>query len=812
MKDNKGKLKDNEIEDDKEKEKSKIDNKEISKSKDKEKKKEKINENRLYELTLDNKEFAIKVEVDKNFLKFNAQEINEVFDYAYKNKFELNQIVKKLNLHKSKYTSFAKLLKFIDTAYLKDKIYLEQKTEDDLFITFEVPIDFEEEKYSLHLKKRKLPDSEVLPMLMEQINRLNNNNAIVKKKFNEIERQINTISRKSSVKQSFGSGNISKEIKIIKKQLNDINGKLFGTKKVNNSYNARNTMDNKLLRASKNKKSIQDFNSNINISKQNFKSNFEGKRNNNLFFYNESNKNKKYNNNYRYEDKNENEKEESSDMYINDNNKIRIRESESNKKRTKQRILQREMNEIKISSKFTNNNEEQKYDDNEIQNLRGTKNIRIKKEQKGMIINFDENNIDNYNSEENNNIGDELDDSYNNNNNIKLHGRRRISISSNSNMDNNIPKKENAPKIIYVNKNPSELEEYKQKTKFEYTSAPVQLKYIKDICRNNTSCGWNDMFEVYISYKDNKEYLASPNNKKFSIDIYSLEENQKEASLKGHNNNIRTIRYFFNKDKNEKEPENDLVQEYLLSADDNKIVIVWDILNNFEIKQLIDTNYEDDIYSCSLFFNKNTQRNYIVTSTYSTSSDITNSATKLYSLATGEYAYYIKESNFDNIYYLLIWYNKKDKQNYLIQFSYKKILINNVEKGKDELYAKLIHEPENEHYCGYIFPKENSELLCTTCYNGFVHIWDLYTKKLVNIIDTKIILCYILPWNERYSIAADFENNSFVIIDLDEKKVYNGPKNEHNMEVKCVKKIRLSKYGESLITAGRDHVIKLWSI
>ena len=179
-------------------------------------------------------------------------------------------------------------------------------------------------------------------------------------------------------------------------------------------------------------------------------------------------------------------------------------------------------------------------------------------------------------------------------------------------------------------------------------------------------------------------------------------------------------------------------------------------------------------------------------------------------MTTGEYAYYIKGSNFDNIYYLLIWYNQKDKQNYLIQFSYKKILINNLEKGKDELYAKLVHEPENEHYSGYIFSKDNSDLLCTTCYNGFIHVWDLYNKKLVNIIDTKIIMCHIVQWNEQYAIAADFENKSFVIINLEEKKVYNEIKAEHTMEVKCVKKIMHSQYGESLITSGRDNEVKVW--
>ena len=95
MSDKEEKLKDNEIEDEKEKEKSNKDKKERSKSKDKERKKEKLNEKRLYEIAMDDKEYSIKVEVDKNFIRFTVNEMNEVFDHVYKNKFELNQIIKK---------------------------------------------------------------------------------------------------------------------------------------------------------------------------------------------------------------------------------------------------------------------------------------------------------------------------------------------------------------------------------------------------------------------------------------------------------------------------------------------------------------------------------------------------------------------------------------------------------------------------------------------------------------------------------------------------------------------------------------------
>ena len=102
--------------------------------------------------------------------------------------------------------------------------------------------------------------------------------------------------------------------------------------------------------------------------------------------------------------------------------------------------------------------------------------------------------------------------------------------------------------------------------------------------------------------------------------------------------------------------------------------------------------------------------------------------------------------------------------------------------------------------------------LYTSCYNGLVHMWDLYNKNIAYIIDTKSILCHIIQWNEKYAISADFENKTFVIIDLDEKNVYKNIKAKHTMEVKCVKKVLLPNFGECLLTAGRDNIIKLWRL
>ena len=101
------------------------------------------------------------------------------------------------------------------------------------------------------------------------------------------------------------------------------------------------------------------------------------------------------------------------------------------------------------------------------------------------------------------------------------------------------------------------------------------------------------MFEIFISYKDNKEYLVSPNTNNYKLDIFNLNNNQIINSLSGHKNHIRTIRYFINnKNKN----------EYLISADDDKIIIIWEITNNYNIKYKINTKYGGSIYSCLLIY------------------------------------------------------------------------------------------------------------------------------------------------------------------------------------------------------------------
>ena len=347
-----------------------------------------------------------------------------------------------------------------------------------------------------------------------------------------------------------------------------------------------------------------------------------------------------------------------------------------------------------------------------------------------------------------------------------------------------------------------EHNEFIRKINYKFEKDPQGLKFRQNINDTNASYGWNDIFEVYISRKDNKEYLVSPNNNNFKLDVISLLENKITVSLQGHNNHIRTIRYFINNINSE---------EYLISADNDIIVIVWEITYNFNLKFKINTNYADNIYSCLLLFDLINENNYIVTSSYAQLDDNEKSATKLYSLENGQLIKYISHTNKNAIYYLLSWYNKNNNKYYIIQFSFRAILISSV--IDDELYCELIQEPEDNHLSGFIYSSDNIDYLCSSSYNGYINLWDLFNKSIYKVINTNdCVLSNIIKWNNQYFIVADYDNKSFKIIDIEKEQIVKDITGQHTDKVPCVKKIYHPLYGESLLTAGQDNTIKLWSL
>lgn len=75
-----------------------------------------------------------------------------------------------------------------------------------------------------------------------------------------------------------------------------------------------------------------------------------------------------------------------------------------------------------------------------------------------------------------------------------------------------------------------EIIEYDNKVNHIFIKNP-NFKYKLTITNENDSFGANDIFEVFICYKDKKEYIISPNIKNHNLDIYALIDNKKVRSL-----------------------------------------------------------------------------------------------------------------------------------------------------------------------------------------------------------------------------------------------------------------------------------------
>ena len=155
--------------------------------------------------------------------------------------------------------------------------------------------------------------------------------------------------------------------------------------------------------------------------------------------------------------------------------------------------------------------------------------------------------------------------------------------------------------LYYKMNNINEEDNSNEATSHKFLRKPLNLKYKLNITETNDFKGVNDLFEVFVCSNDHKEYVVSKNITNYNLDVYALSDNKKILSLQGHKNRITTIRYFMDNIYNE---------EYLISADINGIVILWDIINNYKIKYQIDTLYDISsdkglvIYSCLLIFDK----------------------------------------------------------------------------------------------------------------------------------------------------------------------------------------------------------------
>ena len=332
------------------------------------------------------------------------------------------------------------------------------------------------------------------------------------------------------------------------------------------------------------------------------------------------------------------------------------------------------------------------------------------------------------------------------------------------------------------------IEKEKEDKREIFKKNPENLKFNESLTNNHRGYGNLCNFDVYIGLKDNIEYIVYNNKNNYNIEIMRINDKVIINSLKGHNIYTYVIRYY----------KKDNKEEYILSCDKNRLIIIWDIQNNYNKKYILQIKDSGDIWDALLLFNN--LNNYIIVPSYNK-----NEFSKLYEFKENTpFIRNIYGTNENETNFMIPWiYNNKY---YIIECCYKKISINNI--FENECYANLIKDPEGYHCCGYIY---NDNYLCVSdSDNNFIRIWDLVNKNIYKEIKYDANKgCEIIPWNNKYTIIGC--EDCFVIIDIEEGKMIKKIKLDY-VYVQGVKKMKISKLGECLITSDSGEKIRLYNI
>ena len=315
---------------------------------------------------------------------------------------------------------------------------------------------------------------------------------------------------------------------------------------------------------------------------------------------------------------------------------------------------------------------------------------------------------------------------------------------------------------------------------------PNNLKF-KDLLANDQSReGLLANFAVYTGLIDGIAYLVYNNRVNFNLEVMRIRDKVYVRSLKKHTKPVSVIRYFR---KNNRE-------EYLLSCEvSGGFVIIWDIINNFNIINCIQEQSAGKIYDALILFNLNNQDYILISSAMK-------EPIKLFGFRDNQKYYNIFGTDENLTNYMIPW--TYDNNYYIIKL-YSDISIHNI--FKNECYAKL-HCEKSQYYCGYIY---NSNYLCANDSASFcLRIWDLVNKTAIKNIKYDIERGKeIVPWNSKYTIVSGLK--FICVVDIESEKV---TKKIH-LEKTClggVKKVFLNHLGECIIVSDFSSNIKLFSL
>ena len=320
----------------------------------------------------------------------------------------------------------------------------------------------------------------------------------------------------------------------------------------------------------------------------------------------------------------------------------------------------------------------------------------------------------------------------------------------------------------------------------------IKFEFKKDITSNApTYCSATQMFCAFKSLKGDS--LSAWVTKDNTIELYDLEKDALIKSVKdAHVKDIHSCRHFVDIKNN---------KDLLITCSYDKSIKVWDI-ENLE-KPLIDIQNAHSngfIFTSCILSHEKIPENYII-------SGADDENIKIFDFNGKFLDKSVKVSDYVNL--LDVYYYKREKKFCIINANSHDIRIYNFDDLK--IYKTYIEKNSSSHAHVIVYEdeKEDKVLLIDSDMKGFIHIWDFDTEECLKTIFLQTIINGICFWNEQY-IACTGRDKKIKIVDIKEAKIVRLITG-HGKETISVQKVNIPKYGDCLVSHGKDGFLKVWS-
>ena len=343
--------------------------------------------------------------------------------------------------------------------------------------------------------------------------------------------------------------------------------------------------------------------------------------------------------------------------------------------------------------------------------------------------------------------------------------------------------------IILSTENPSIYTSYN--FSFKLQNDPQELVFKKDICSNAHKT--NSIDRVFCAFKSFLgEALIVWGSSSNNIEYYDCEKEKIVKTFhQAHSQTIFSCRHY---------PYVKKRIDYIITSSYDRTVKLWDYTQNSYDLYISNAHGGYYIYSVSVLFNIQEDKNYVITSS-------SNEKMKVWDFK-GNYIRNFGQDS-ESTYFIDVYYNKMKKQYYIINAN--SVDVKSYEFDTGNLYHKYKGIPQTWHMSAVINETKQGQLLIESDGTGRIRIWDFNTANLLkNIASTySLNLRGICLWNDRYLFAAgnDYQVKLF---DLEEGKFIKSFKG-HSSTVCTIEKIKHPKYGGCLVSQGLDGKLKLWA-